>query len=130
MMTYFQGTNVISGSGTGLVVSTGSKTYMSTMFSTIGKKKQPDDFEKGIRHISYVLIAVMLVVVIIIVVTAYTSSYNLSESVLFGISVASALTPQMLPLIVNSSLAKGALSMAKDRCIVKSSTAIRDMGSM
>ncbi|KAL5539684.1 hypothetical protein UlMin_042942 [Ulmus minor] len=126
----FMGTNVISGSGTGLVVSTGSKTYMSTMFSKIGKKKPPDDFEKGIRHISYLLIFVMLIVVAIMVVTAYHSSHSLSVSFLFGISVASALTPQMLPLIVNTSLAKGALAMAKDRCIVKSATAIQDMGSM
>ncbi|KAA8530802.1 hypothetical protein F0562_005574 [Nyssa sinensis] len=126
----FMGTSVISGSGTGLVVSTGSKTYMSTMFSTIGKRKPPDDFEKGIRRISYVLISVMLVVVTIIVVAYYIKSHNASESVLFGISVASALTPQMLPLIVNISLAKGALAMARERCIVKSLTAIRDMGSM
>lgn len=126
----FQGTNVVSGSGTGLVVSTGSKTYMSTMFSTIGKKKPPDDFENGVHRISYVLIAVMLVVVTILTVTDYITSKFLSESIIFGISVASALTPQMLPLIVNTSLAKGALAMAKDRCIVKSITAIRDMGSM
>ncbi|KAI8029715.1 Magnesium-transporting ATPase, P-type 1 [Camellia lanceoleosa] len=124
------GTSVISGSGTGLVVSTGSKTYMSTMFSNIGKQKPPDDFEKGIRRISYVLVILMLIIVIIIVLVDYFTSLDLSESILFGISVASALTPQMLPLIVNTSLAKGALAMAKDRCIVKSLTAIRDMGSM
>ncbi|KAF7129765.1 hypothetical protein RHSIM_Rhsim10G0169300 [Rhododendron simsii] len=126
----FMGTSVISGSGTGLVVSTGPKTYMSTMFSNIGKQKPPDDFEKGIRRISYVLISFMLVAVTVIVVADYITSDDLTESILFGISVASALTPQMLPLIVNTSLAKGALAMAKDRCIVKSLTAIRDMGSM
>ncbi|KAL6959438.1 hypothetical protein U1Q18_039590 [Sarracenia purpurea var. burkii] len=124
------GTSVISGSGTGLVVSTGSKTYMSTMFSNIGKQKPPDEFENGIRRISYVLVSVMLVIATIIVLVDYFTSRFLSESILFGISVASALTPQMLPLIVNTSLAKGALAMAKDRCIVKSLTAIRDMGSM
>ncbi|XP_057972496.1 uncharacterized protein LOC131160660 [Malania oleifera] len=126
----FMGTSVVSGSGTGLVVSTGSKTYMSTMFSTIGRQKPPDDFERGVRRISYVLIPVMLVAVTIIVLTDYLTSYALTESILFGISVASALTPQMLPLIVNTSLAKGALAMARDRCIVKSVNAIRDMGSM
>ncbi|XP_009365812.2 magnesium-transporting ATPase, P-type 1 [Pyrus x bretschneideri] len=126
----FMGTNVVSGGGVGLVVSTGSKTYMSTMFSNIGKKKPPNEFEDGVRRISYVLIAVMLVVVTIIVATDYSTSHDLSESILFGVSVASALTPQMLPLIVNTSLAKGALAMAKDRCIIKSLTAIRDMGSM
>ncbi|XP_024181306.1 magnesium-transporting ATPase, P-type 1 isoform X3 [Rosa chinensis] len=126
----FMGTNVVSGSGSGLVVSTGSKTYMSTMFSNIGKKKPPNEFEDGVRRISYVLVAVMLVVVTIIVITDYSTSLDLSESILFGVSVASALTPQMLPLVVNTSLAKGALAMARDRCIIKSLSAIRNMGSM
>ncbi|KAL5755330.1 hypothetical protein ACOSP7_023550 [Xanthoceras sorbifolium] len=126
----FMGTNVISGSGTGLVVSTGSKTYMSTMFSNIGKQKPPDDFERGVRRISLVLICVMLIVATIITLIDYFTSYNLSESILFGLSVACALTPQMFPLIVNTSLAKGALAMARDRCVVKSLAAIRDMGSM
>lgn len=125
-----QGTNVVSGSGSGLVVSTGSKTYMSTIFSNIGKKKPPNDFDDGVRHISYLLVAVMLVVVTIIVIVDYTTSGALTESILFGVSVASALTPQMLPLVVNTSLAKGALAMARDRCIVKSLSAIQDMGSM
>ncbi|KAJ4963260.1 hypothetical protein NE237_023199 [Protea cynaroides] len=126
----FMGTSVISGSGTGLVVSTGSKTYMSTIFSTIGKQKPPDAFEKGVRQISYVLIGVMLIIVTIIVLSSYYASHDLSDSMLFGISVACALTPQMLPLIVNTNLAKGALAMARDRCIVKSMAAIQDMGVM
>ncbi|OMO73018.1 Cation-transporting P-type ATPase [Corchorus olitorius] len=124
------GTNVVSGTGTGLVVSTGSKTYISTVFSTIGKHKPPDSFEKGIRQISYVLVGVMLLVVTVIILVEYFTFHNLSESTLFGISVACALTPQMLPLIINTSLAKGALAMARERCIVKSLSAIRDMGSM
>ncbi|OMO56172.1 Cation-transporting P-type ATPase [Corchorus capsularis] len=126
----FMGTNVVSGTGTGLVVSTGSKTYISTVFSTIGKHKPPDSFEKGILQISYVLIGVMLLVVTVIILIEYFTFHNLSESTLFGISVACALTPQMLPLIINTSLAKGALAMARERCIVKSLSAIRDMGSM
>ncbi|MED6157941.1 hypothetical protein PIB30_028224 [Stylosanthes scabra] len=126
----FAGTSVVSGTGTGLVVSTGSNTYMSSMFSKFGKRKSPDEFEKGLKWIFYLLISVMVVVVTIMFLTDYITSLNLSNSILFAISVASALNPQMLPLIVNTCLAKGALAMAKDRCIVKSLTAIRDMGSM
>ncbi|GLT56753.1 hypothetical protein SLA2020_297730 [Shorea laevis] len=126
----FMGTNVVSGSGTGLVVATGSKTYMSTIFANIGKQKLPNDFEEGIRTISYVLILVMLLVVAIIIFADFFASHDLSRSILFGISVACALTPQMLPLIVNTSLSKGALAMARDRCVVKSLSAIRAMGSM
>ncbi|KAI5669801.1 hypothetical protein M9H77_19654 [Catharanthus roseus] len=126
----FMGTSVVSGVGAGLVISTGSKTYMSTMFSTTRKLKQLDDFERGIRHISCLLVPIMLVAVTIVFLICYDQSHDLSKSILFGISVASALTPQMLPLIINTSLAKGALAMANDRCIVKSLTAIKDMGSM
>ncbi|XP_028752333.1 uncharacterized protein LOC114712050 [Neltuma alba] len=126
----FMGTNVVSGNGTGLVISTGSYTYMNTMFSKIGKKKPPDEFEYGLRWIFYVLMSIMLVVVTVIFIADYSTSNNLSTSILFAISVASALTPQMLPLIVNTCLAKGALAMARDRCIVKSLASIRNMGSM
>ncbi|GKV18692.1 hypothetical protein SLEP1_g29034 [Rubroshorea leprosula] len=126
----FQGTNVVSGSGTGLVVSTGSQTYMSTIFSNIGKQKLPNGFEEGVRTISYGLIGVMLVVVTIIIFADFFASHDLSKSIVFGISVACALTPQMLPLIINTSLSKGALAMARDRCVVKSLSAMRDMGSM
>ncbi|KAK1302146.1 ATPase 6, plasma membrane-type [Acorus calamus] len=124
------GTSVVSGRGTGLVVSTGSKTYMSTIFSTLGKEKPPDAFENGVQHISYALIGLMLVIVPIMIVSDYYTSHNVSESILFGISVAVALTPQMLPLIVNTNLAKGAIAMARERCIVKSFDAIQHMGAM
>ena len=120
----------MSGSGTGLVVSTGSKTYMSTMFSAMGQQKPTDDFEIGVRHITYILISVMLVISTIIGLTDYFLSYAASESALFAISVACALTPQMLPLVTSTCLAKGAIAMAKARCIVKSAIAIQDMGSM
>ncbi|XP_054805949.1 uncharacterized protein LOC129308679 [Prosopis cineraria] len=125
----FMGTNVVSGSGTGLVISTGSNTYMNTMFSKIGKKP-PDEFEYGLRWIFFVLVAIMLVAVTVIFVTDYSTSGDLSTSIIFAISVASALTPQMLLLIINTCLAKGALAMARDRCIVKSLASIRNMGSM
>lgn len=125
-----QGTNVISGCGTGLVISTGADTYMSTIFSMLGQEKTSDAFEEGIRRISYALICIMVLVVPVMVLCDYYASYNLSESLLFGISVAVALTPQMLPLIVNTNLARGAIVMARGRCIVKSLSAIRNMGAM
>ncbi|KAG1342310.1 magnesium-transporting ATPase, P-type 1-like [Cocos nucifera] len=126
----FMGTSVISGCGTGLVISTGSNTYMSTIFATLGKEKPPDAFEKGVLCASYALICIMVVVVPVIVLSDYYKSRNLSESIIFGISVAVALTPQMLPLIVNTNLAKGAIAMARGRCIVKSLSAIQNMGAM
>ncbi|XP_073103461.1 uncharacterized protein [Elaeis guineensis] len=126
----FMGTSVVSGCGTGLVISTGSNTYMSTIFATLGKEKPPDAFEKGVICASYALICIMVVVVPVIVLSDYYKTHNLSESIIFGISVAVALTPQMLPLIVNTNLAKGAIAMARGRCIVKSLSAIQNMGAI
>ncbi|URE07547.1 E1-E2 ATPase [Musa troglodytarum] len=126
----FMGTSVVSGCGTGLVISTGSRTYMSTIFSTMGQEKHTDAFENGLRCVSYALVCIMVLVVPIISLSDYYASHNLGESVIFGISVAVALTPQMLPLIVNTNLAKGAITMAKDRCIVKRLSTIQHMGAM
>ncbi|KAK9110766.1 hypothetical protein Sjap_018826 [Stephania japonica] len=126
----FTGTSVVAGTGTGLVVSTGSKTYMSTIFSNNWKQKPPDAFQEGIKHVSYVLIGIMFVVIPIITLVDYLASRYWSESVLLGSSIAVVLTPQMLPLIVNTNLARGALAMARDKCIVKSVAAIQSMGAM
>ncbi|GLJ39413.1 hypothetical protein SUGI_0804980 [Cryptomeria japonica] len=126
----FMGTSVVSGSGTGVVVSTGDKTYISTILSALGRRSPPHAFEKGVRGVSYVLICFMLAIVPVIVIVDYFTTRDLGRSVLFGISVAVGLTPQMLPLIVNTNLARGALAMARDKCIVKRLVAIQNMGAM
>uniref|UniRef100_A0A1D1XP29 Magnesium-transporting ATPase, P-type 1 n=2 Tax=Anthurium amnicola TaxID=1678845 RepID=A0A1D1XP29_9ARAE len=126
----FMGTTIISGSGTGLVISTGSKTYVNTIFSTLEKVKPLDAFAKGIRCISYALICMMIAIIPLAVLSDFYASYNWSERTLFGISVAVALTPQMLPLIVNTNLAKGAIAMAREKCIVKSLVSIQNMGAI
>ncbi|KAK9110970.1 hypothetical protein Scep_018489 [Stephania cephalantha] len=126
----FMGSSVVAGTGTGLVVSTGSKTYMSNIFLNNWKQKPPDAFQEGIKHVSYVLIGIMLVVIPIIILVDYLASRGWSESFLLGSSIAIVLTPQMLPLIVNTNLARGALAMARDKCIVKSVAAIQSMGAM
>ena len=77
-MSFFiwQGTSVVSGSGTGVVVSTGEKTYISTILSTLGRQSPPDAFEKGVKHVSYMLIFFMLVIVPIIVTVDYLTTHD------------------------------------------------------
>ena len=124
------GTSVISGSGTGVVVSTREKTYISTIFSALGRQSPPDAFEKGVKRVSYMLIYLMLVIVSIIVVVDYLTTHDLGRIFLFGITVAVGLTPQMLPLIVKNNMEKGAFTMERGTCIVKRLVAIQDMGCM
>lgn len=72
----------------------------------------------------------MIAIAPIVVLADYYASRDWSESTLFGISVIVALTPQMLPLIVTTCLAKGAIAMANERCVVKSLVSIQNMGAM
>ena len=52
------------------------------------------------------------------------------QALLFAISVAVGLTPEMLPMIVTTSLAKGAVSMAKKKTIIKNLNSIQNFGSI
>ena len=72
----WQGTSVVSGSGTGVVVSTGEKTYISTILSALGRQSPPDAFEKGVKRVSYMLICFMLVIVPIIVTVDYLTTHD------------------------------------------------------
>src|ERR1700756_669669 len=52
------------------------------------------------------------------------------ESFLFAVALAVGLTPELLPMIVSVTLARGAIRMAKAQVIVKRLGAIHDLGSM
>ena len=52
------------------------------------------------------------------------------QAFLFALSVAVGLTPEMLPTIVTTNLAKGAASLAKKKTIVKKLNSIQNFGAM
>ncbi len=127
----FMGSNVVSGSAAAVVVSIGAK----TMFGGIAKQldnsnKVKNNFEIGINSISWLLIRFILVMVpIVLFVNGFTKGDWL-EATLFAVSVAVGLTPEMLPMIVSTNLAKGALLMSKKKVIVKKLSAIQNFGAM
>ncbi|KAJ7547024.1 hypothetical protein O6H91_08G065400 [Diphasiastrum complanatum] len=126
----FMGTSVESGEGLGVVFSTGDNTYISTIAGMLGNRNPTNAFQKGVRQVSYMLILFMLAMVPIVIVISGFTTHNWGGSFLFGISVAVGLTPEMLPMIVNANLARGALAMAHKKCIVKRLDAIQNMGAM
>lgn len=126
----FMGTSVVSGEGTGVIVSTGNKTYISTIAIVLESKTPTNAFQNGVRRVSFLLVCFMLVMVPIVILISGLSTHSWSGSFLFGISVAVGLTPEMLPMIVNANLARGALDMARKKCIVKRVDAVQNMGAM
>lgn len=126
----FMGTNVVSGAATAVVLLTGSNTYISNIASAVTGKREVTSFDKGVNSVSMVLIKFMMVMVpIVFVINGFTKG-NWVEAFLFGISVAVGLTPEMLPMIVTTNLARGAVTMSKNKTIVKNLNSIQNFGAI
>ncbi len=126
----FMGSNVISGSATGVVIGVGDHTVFGSMASAVTTEAVETSFTKGINAVSWVLIRFMLVMVPLVFFINGMTKGNWLEAFLFGISVAVGLTPEMLPMIVTTCLAKGAVSMSKKQTIVKNLNSIQNFGAM
>ena len=126
----FMGTNVISGSGVGLVLATGQDTVFGQIAKTLDDKPAPTSFEKGVNHVSQVLIRFMLVMVPIVFLISGLTKGDWLQAGLLAISLAVGLTPEMLPMIVTASLAKGAVHMSKQKVIIKNLNSIQNLGSI
>ena len=126
----FMGTNVVSGTATAMVVTTGNLTYFGTIGKAILGKRAETSFDKGIKKVSWILIRFMLIMVPLVFFINGLTKGNWLEALLFGLSVAVGLTPEMLPMIVTANLAKGALNMSKRKVIVKRLNAIQNIGAM
>ena len=126
----FMGSNVISGSATGVVVSVGDETLFGEMAKSVSVKPVQTSFEKGINSVSWLLIRFMLVMVPIVLFLNGFTNGNWVEAILFALSVAVGLTPEMLPMIVTTCLAKGAVAMSREKTIIKNLNSIQNLGSM
>ena len=125
----FMGTNVMSGTGKGVIIKTADDTYFGKVAHTIQEGKPKTAFQKGIESISKLLIKFMLV---LIPITFLINSFKHDTLVAFtfAVAVAIGITPLLLPVILSSSLAKGAVNMSKKKTIVKKLDSIQTFGAM
>ncbi|MTK11890.1 MAG: magnesium-translocating P-type ATPase [Clostridiaceae bacterium] len=126
----FMGSNIVSGSATCIVLATGDYTFFGSMAKTITVKKAVTSFEKGVNSVSWVLIRFMMCMVPVVFFANGFTKGDWFEAFLFALSVAVGLTPEMLPMIVTTNLAKGAVQMAKKKTVVKSLNSIQNFGAM
>ncbi|MES2098259.1 MAG: magnesium-translocating P-type ATPase [Pseudomonadota bacterium] len=127
----FMGTNVVSGSATALVVATGGRTYFGALASTVmARDPEPNAFHAGVNSVSWLLIRFAMVMVpIVLLINGFTKGDWL-QALLFALSVAVGLTPEMLPMVVTSTLAKGAVLLSRKKVVVKRLDAIQNFGAM
>ena len=124
------GCNVISGHGKGVVIKTGLDTFIGRMNKKKEVVKEETTFDKGMNHITGLLIKCMILICILVFVIYGLIRNNVNDALLFALSVAVGITPSMLPMIVNVNLTKGSKSLAKKNTLVKSIKSIQNLGSM
>ena len=126
----FMGSNVVSGSAKAIILTTGNKTYFGSMAKSLSTDKAKSSFEQNVDSISKLLIKFMVIMIPVIFIANFFTKDNPLESLMFGITIAVGLMPEMLPVIMTSALAKGAISMSKKETIVKRLGAIQTFGEM
>jgi len=131
----FMGTNVVSGTATALVVATGGRSFFGTLAAhatatDASGHSAPNAFQAGVNSVSWLLIRFAAVMVPIVFVVNGLTKDDWLQAFLFALSVAVGLTPEMLPMIVTSTLAKGAVLLSRKQVVVKRLDAIQNFGAM
>ncbi len=125
----FMGTNVISGSAKCAVIKTADSTYFGKVAHTITDGKPKSSFQNGIQNISKLLIKFMLVLTpIVFILNSW--KHSILTAFTFAVAIAICITPLLLPVILSSSLSKGAVKMSKKKTIVKKLDSIQSFGAM
>lgn len=123
------GTNVISGSAKAVVIKVGDDTYFGKVAHTLIKGKPKTSFRQGIESTSNLLIKFML---IMIPLTFFINvwKHDVLIAFTFAVAIAIGITPLLLPVILSSTLSKGAIRMSKKKTIVKKLDSIQSFGAM
>ena len=126
----FMGSSIVSGTGKALVLATGNHTYFGAMAEKLTGKRPQTAFDRGVKSVSWLLIKFMLVMAPTVLLINGLMKHDWLEAFLFAVAIAVGLTPEMLPMIVNANLARGAIAMSRQKTIVKHLHAIQNFGAM
>ncbi len=126
----FMGSNIVSGSATAVVLATNNETYIGSMAKTLSGDRAKNSFERGVDAVSRLLIRLMLIMIPVVFLINGVTKGDWVGALLFSITIAVGLTPELLPMIMTSTLAKGAVSMSRHKVIVKTLGAIQTFGEM
>jgi Mg2+-importing ATPase len=128
--TVLLGTSVISGSAKVLICRTGVNTVLGDIAHTLITKAPPTAFEQGTRRFGMLIMRLTVILVLFVLLMNAVFHRPWLESFLFAVALAVGLTPELLPMVVSVTLARGAQRMAAKRVIVKRLAAIQNLGSM
>ena len=126
----FMGTNVVSGSATAVIITTGANTYFGSLASLVSAERVQTSFDRGVKSFTWLMLRFILFMVPMVFIINGLTKHNWVEAFFFALAVAVGLTPEMLPMIVSVNLGKGALAMSRKKVIVKRLNSIQNFGAM
>jgi P-type Mg2+ transporter len=126
----FMGTSIISGTASTLVCRTGPATALGEISDSLAVKPPATAFESGIHKFGLLILRLAILMVLFVLLVNALFHRPWLESFLFAVALAVGLTPELLPMVVSVTLARGALRMARERVIVRRLPAVHDLGSM
>ncbi len=126
----FMGSVVVSGSATALIGRTGQATALGQVAYSLTRTSPSTAFERGTRQFGMLIMRLTLLLVLFVLLVNVFFDRSLLESFLFAVALAVGLTPELLPMVVSVTLARGSLRMAANKVIVKRPSSIQDMGAM
>lgn len=126
----FMGTDVLSGQGQAIILKTGHQTFFGDLAKSSLHKRGQTNYDAGMRQVSKLLLTMVMILFPVVFLLNGLTKGDWLQAFFFAIAVAVGLTPEMLPMIVTSNLAKGALSLSRKQVIVKELSAIQNLGSM
>lgn len=126
----FFGTSVVSGTATAVVTATGRATAFGDIAARLAARSPETEFDRGTRRFGLFITQTVLALVLFVAIVAVARKMPALESLLFALALAVGLTPELLPMIVSVTLARGAIRMARRHVVVKHLSAIQNFGSM
>lgn len=126
----FTGSEVISGSAEGIVIKTGNDTLFGGIADELANEPPKTSFDVGIEKTSLLLIRFMVIMAVVVILINGLTKGDWLQALLFGISIAVGLTPEMLPMIVTTNLVKGANDMKEEGTIVRNLHGIQNFGAI
>ena len=124
------GTVVQSGSGTGIVVATGKDAVFGRIAASLNQAPPVTSFQKGLAKFSQFLMWVAVALAVFIFIANTVQHRPLLTALMFALAIAVGITPQLLPAVVNTSLAAGARLLSKQHVLVKRLVCIEDLGNV
>jgi Mg2+-importing ATPase len=128
--TVFLGTSIVSGTGTALVLATGSSTRFGDIAARLAMRAPETEFERGARGFGMLIMKTVVFLVLFVFLVTAALRHDPFESLLFAVALAVGLTPEFLPMITTITLGQGAVHMGREKVIVKHLESIQNLGSM